>query len=192
MPTSEYIERIRAKIGNDLLILTGTSAVIVNSHNEVLLQLRSDLPIWTLLGGYLDPGEDIADGIIREVREEAGITVVPERIAAVLSGPDHFHTYDNGHQVAIINICFRCRPADDTCASLERRRVSRCALLSRRRPARRFVPLAQNAHRKGIGQRRSCLFSPAIHINGAKVLPIQAAEPIARRAEHSAYPPDLI
>ena len=113
MPMSKYIENIRAKIGNDLLILTGTSAVVINSRSEVLLQLRSDLPIWTLLGGYLDPGEDVADGIIREVREEAGITVVPERIAAVISGPDHFHTYDNGHQVAIVNICFRCRPADD-------------------------------------------------------------------------------
>ena len=113
MPISDYISRIRAKIGNDLLILTGTSAVVVNPQNEVLLQLRSDLDIWTLLGGYLDPGEDVADGIIREVREEAGITVVPERIVAVLSGRDHFHTYDNGHQVAIINICFRCQPLDD-------------------------------------------------------------------------------
>ncbi len=114
MPISDYISGIRAKIGNDLLILTGTSAVVINPQNEVLLQLRSDLDIWTLLGGYLDPGEDVADGIIREVREEAGITVVPERIVAVLSGRDHFHTYDNGHQVAVINICFRCHPLNDS------------------------------------------------------------------------------
>ena len=114
MPISDYIADIRAKIGNDRLILTGTSAVVVNPGNEVLLQLRSDRPLWTLLGGYLDPGEDVADGIIREVREEAGIRVVPERIVGVLSGRDHFHTYNNGHQVAVINICCRCRPIDDT------------------------------------------------------------------------------
>jgi 8-oxo-dGTP diphosphatase len=114
MPISDYISDIRAKIGNDLLILTGTSAVVLNRSNEVLLQLRSDQNIWTLLGGYLDPGEDVADGIIREAREEAGITIAPERIVAVLSGRDHFHTYDNGHQVAIINICFRCRPLDES------------------------------------------------------------------------------
>ena len=113
MPISKYISDIRAKIGNDLLILTGTSAVVINDREEVLLQLRSDLDIWTILGGYLDPGEDVADCIIREVHEEAGITVEPEAIVAVLSGRDHFHTYDNGHQVAIVNICFRCRPADD-------------------------------------------------------------------------------
>ncbi|MCY4465962.1 MAG: NUDIX domain-containing protein [Chloroflexi bacterium] len=114
MPISKYISDIRAKIGNDLLILTGASAVVINERGEVLLQRRSDLDIWTLLGGYLDPGEDVADGIIREVREEAGITIVPEQIVAVLSGRDHFHTYDNGHRVAVINICFRCRPIDDT------------------------------------------------------------------------------
>jgi len=114
MPISKYISDIRAKIGNNLLILTGTSAVVINERGEVLLQRRSDLDIWTILGGYLDPGEDVADGIIREVREEAGITVLPEAIVAVLSGSDHFHTYNNGDQVAIINICFRCHPTDDT------------------------------------------------------------------------------
>ena len=113
MPISKYISDIRAKIGNDLLILAGTSAVVINKQGEVLLQRRSDLDIWTLLGGFLDPGEDVADGIIREAREEASITIVPEGIVAVLSGREHFHTYDNGHQVATINICFRCRPAND-------------------------------------------------------------------------------
>ncbi|MCY4064402.1 MAG: NUDIX domain-containing protein [Chloroflexi bacterium] len=112
MPISKYIGDIRAKIGNDLLILTGTSAVVINRRGDVLLQRRSDLDLWTLLGGYLDPGEDVADGIIREVREEAGISVAPEAIVAVLSGSDHFHTYGNGDQVAIINICFRCHPID--------------------------------------------------------------------------------
>ena len=114
MPISDYISSIRAKIGNDLLILTGTSAVVINDENEVLLQLRSDAPLWTILGGYLDPEEDIADCVIREVHEEAGIKVIPESLVAVLAGPDHRHTYGNGHEVAIVNICFRCRPADDT------------------------------------------------------------------------------
>lgn len=77
-----------------------TSAVGINDRGEVLLQRRSDLDIWTILGGYLDPGE------------EAGITVLPESIVAALSGSDHFHTYNNGDRVAIINICFRCHPTD--------------------------------------------------------------------------------
>lgn len=114
MPISEYIANIRTKIGKDILILPGTSAVVFNDAGEALLQLRSDYKIWTLLGGYLDPGEDLADCIIREVREEAGITVLPESLVAVLVGADHLHTYENGHQVAIVNICFRCLPVDDT------------------------------------------------------------------------------
>ncbi len=113
MPISDYVKGIRAKIGNDLLILTGSSAVVVNDRSEVLLQLRSDYPIWTIPGGQLDPGEDFASCVVREVREETGIDVFPERIVAVLSGSDHLHTYANGDQIAGVNICFCCRPCDD-------------------------------------------------------------------------------
>lgn len=114
MPISQYVRSIRAKIGKDLLILAGSSAVVINDRNEVLLQLRSDVPIWTLPGGDLDPGEHIAACVIREVYEEAGIYVSPERIIAVLSGPDHMHTCANGDQVASVQICFYCRPCDET------------------------------------------------------------------------------
>ena len=114
MPISEYIKNIRAKIGNDRLILNGTSAVIINKRNEVLLQLRSDVPIWTILGGYIDPGEDIADCVIREVHEEAGIKVVPEAIAAVLSGDEYAVTYPNGDRIAVVSTVFRCRPRSES------------------------------------------------------------------------------
>ena len=110
---SDYVKGIRAKIGNDLLILTGSSAVVINDRSEVLLQLRSDYPIWTIPSGQLDPGEDIATCVIRELYEETGIDVIPERIVAVLSGSVHLHTYANGDHVAVVNICFCCRPCDD-------------------------------------------------------------------------------
>lgn len=51
MPTSEYISGIRAKIGKDLLILPGTSAVVINEDGQVLLKLRSDRDVWTILCG---------------------------------------------------------------------------------------------------------------------------------------------
>ncbi len=114
VPISQYVKDIRAKIGKDLLILAGSSAVVIKDDNEVLLQLRSDFPIWSLPGGDLDPGEDVAACVIREVYEEAGIYVRPEHIVAVLSGPGHVHVCANGDQVASVQICFRCRPCDET------------------------------------------------------------------------------
>jgi len=114
MPMSDYVRGLRAKIGNDVLLMPAAGGVIVNDNNEVLLQLRSDTHTWGMPGGALDPGEDIADCAVREVYEETGLHVVPERITSVLSGEDFLHAYPNGDQVAIISVMFRCRPIGGT------------------------------------------------------------------------------
>lgn len=60
-------------------------------------------------GGVLDPGEDPAVGIIREVREETGLEVVPERLIGVYGGPDHIESFPNGDSASVTSICFACR-----------------------------------------------------------------------------------
>ena len=110
MPISEYIKNIRAKIGSDLLLLPGVTAVVVNEQDEVLLQLRRDTKTWAPPSGGVEPGETVADAAIREVYEETGIAVVPQRVVAVLSGSDYFVTYPNGDQMATVTTVFRCRP----------------------------------------------------------------------------------
>lgn len=69
MPISEYIRNIRAKIGNDLLLLPGVTAVVINSRNEVLLQLRRDTQTWAPPSGGMEPGENLAQCAMREVLE---------------------------------------------------------------------------------------------------------------------------
>ena len=110
MPISAYIANIRAKIGHDLLLLPGVTAVVINERDEVLLQLRRDTETWAPPSGGVEPGETAADTAIREVLEETGIAVVPERVVAVLSGPDYIVTYPNGDQMATVTTVFRCRP----------------------------------------------------------------------------------
>lgn len=105
-----YIANIRKKVGHDLLMLPGAAGIVINDQNEILLQLRKDREIWGLPGGALDPGEEPADAVVREVYEETGVIVQPERIIAVLSGKDHMRTYSNGDQVAFITTVFKCRP----------------------------------------------------------------------------------
>ena len=110
MPMSDYVRDLRTKIGKDVMIMPAAGGIVVNDDNEVLLQLRSDTHTWGIPGGALDPGEDIADCVVREVYEETGLHVVPERITSVLSGEDFLHVYPNGDQVAIVSVTFRCRP----------------------------------------------------------------------------------
>lgn len=112
MPISDYINNIRAKIGGDLLLLPGVTAVVLNDRDEVLLQLRRDTTTWAPPSGGVEPGETIAECAVREVREETGIKVRPEAIIAVLSGEEYNVTYPNGDQLATVTTVFRCRPLD--------------------------------------------------------------------------------
>lgn len=109
MPISDYINKIRAKIGNDLLLLPGVTAVVLNDRDEVLLQLRRDTDTWAPPSGGVEPGETVAESAIREVREETGINILPEAIIAVLSGEEYNVTYPNGDQLATVTTVFRCR-----------------------------------------------------------------------------------
>ena len=110
MPISQYIKNIRAKIGSDLLLLPGVTAIVVNDSEEVLLQLRRDTNTWAPPSGGVEPGETVAEAARREVLEETGIEIVPEAIVAVLSGADYNVTYPNGDQLATVTTVFRCRP----------------------------------------------------------------------------------
>lgn len=110
MPMSDYIRRLRASVGAEMLLIPGVTGVVINSAGEVLLQRRSDNGEWGLPGGAIDPGEEPADAVVREVLEETGVHVVPERLVGVYSGPDHHFWYPNGDEVVIVSIVFACRP----------------------------------------------------------------------------------
>lgn len=64
----------------------GVAGVVV-SHNRVLLIRRGKEPsrgAWSLPGGVLELGEAIADAVVREVLEEAGIIVTPLELLEVV------------------------------------------------------------------------------------------------------------
>jgi ADP-ribose pyrophosphatase YjhB (NUDIX family) len=90
-------------------LVPGASAIVVNDEGKILLQRRSDNDRWALPGGTMDIGESIAQSISREVQEETGLEVEPEKIVGVYSDPGHVFAYDDGEVRQQFNICFRCR-----------------------------------------------------------------------------------
>ena len=110
MPISNYLRNLRDKVGNTRLFLVGVTGVVINDAGEILLHLRSDNGQWSLPGGALEPGEEPADAVVREVWEETGVKVVPERIVNVSSGADHLVKYPNGDEAIIMSVTFACRP----------------------------------------------------------------------------------
>jgi ADP-ribose pyrophosphatase YjhB (NUDIX family) len=66
--------------------LVGVGAVIVD-EGRVLLVRRGTEPMlgqWTLPGGLLEVGEPLLAGVVREVREETGLTVEPIELIELL------------------------------------------------------------------------------------------------------------
>ncbi|MFC7217689.1 NUDIX domain-containing protein [Streptomyces polyrhachis] len=109
MATPEYIRELRdAGVGRSLLFLPGVTAVVLDGAGRVLLGQRVDTGRWALVGGIAEPGEQPALTAAREVLEETGVRVVPERVVSVQGMPEL--EYPNGDRCQFMDITFRCRP----------------------------------------------------------------------------------
>ena len=109
MPVSDYIKRLREKIGHDPLLNPGVAALIHDAEGRILLMRRSDDGSWSLPAGAVDPGERPAEALVREVYEETGLKVTPEGLVGVFSGPGFLHVYPNGDRLEVFNIVSLCR-----------------------------------------------------------------------------------
>jgi len=109
MPISPYLRGLRAKVGTTCLLLPGVAAIIRDEAGRILLIRRREDNLWSLPAGGLDPGEEPAQGAIRECWEETGLVVCPERLAGVFGGCRYHFTYPNGDEVEPTLLVFECR-----------------------------------------------------------------------------------
>ena len=102
---SDYVRRLREKIGNDFMFMPSVVALIRDDDGRILLVQHVE-GRWQLPGGAVDPGERPAAAMQRECLEEAGITVEPIRIAGVFGGPEYAITYANGYEAGWVVTVF--------------------------------------------------------------------------------------
>jgi len=115
MPTSEYIATIRSRIGTDLLLLPGATAVIRDRDRFMLARHRHS-GLWSLMGGAVEPGEEPAEALHREVGEETGALVRIRGIVGVYGGEPLMVTYPNGDRVGYVTTAFDCELLSDAVA----------------------------------------------------------------------------
>lgn len=106
MAVPDYIVGMRKHVGHDLLWLPSVSAVVRNDAGELLLGQRADDGRWSVISGFVEPGEQPASALVREVQEETGLDVAPVRMSSAVSHP---HTYPNGDRCEYLNLGFLCR-----------------------------------------------------------------------------------
>jgi 8-oxo-dGTP pyrophosphatase MutT (NUDIX family) len=109
MPMSDYVRRVRSKIGNEFLLMPSVTALVFDEERRVLLVRPSRRDIWVAPGGAVDPDEAPQDAVVREVWEETGLLVEPMQLRGVFGGPEYRAWYANGDEVGYMMAVYECR-----------------------------------------------------------------------------------
>lgn len=107
MPIPDFVLALREKVGSDALPLVGTTGVVRDAAGQLLLGKRSDTGEWALPSGIVEPLEEPAHALAREIREEAGIVVRVDALVAV-AAMDAPVVYANGDQATYLDVSFAC------------------------------------------------------------------------------------
>ncbi len=94
-----YILELRALVGHRPIICAGSTVLILDDKNRVLLQHRTDTKNWGTIGGSCELGDSLEQTAIREALEEAGVTILELEFLGMLSGEKYFFEYPNGDQI---------------------------------------------------------------------------------------------
>ena len=99
--------------------IVGVGGVVVH-RNRVLLVRRGREPLkgeWSVPGGLVELGEELAEGVCRELKEETGLEVAPLEVLTVFDRIMHDGDRVKYHFVIVDYVCRRKRgrlhPASD-------------------------------------------------------------------------------
>ena len=76
-----------------------TVLCLIEDQNKILLQnrVKKDWQGYALPGGHVEPGESFVNAVVREMKEETGLTVINPRLAGVKQFP-----IENGRYVVLL------------------------------------------------------------------------------------------
>lgn len=107
-----YIKQLREKIGHQNAILNFAVGIIFDSNRNILLQKRGDSLKWGLPGGAIELGESFDEAMQREVFEETGLNVKPEKIIGIYSDKKYQEIKKNGDQCQPVVVAFLAKVID--------------------------------------------------------------------------------
>jgi 8-oxo-dGTP pyrophosphatase MutT (NUDIX family) len=103
-----YIMDLRKVVGTRPLIAAGSSVLLLDGKDRLLLQLRRDNGCWGLPGGSLEPGESLESTALRELKEETGFHAENLSFFKVYSGEELYYKYPHGDEVYNVIAAYIC------------------------------------------------------------------------------------
>jgi ADP-ribose pyrophosphatase YjhB (NUDIX family) len=91
-------------------IVVAVTSFIQDSTGRLLMIRRTDNDLYAIPGGAQEVGETIAQTVVREIKEETGITVEVTGLIGVYSDPEHVIAFSDGEVRQEFSLCFRARP----------------------------------------------------------------------------------
>lgn len=90
-------------------VVPSVVAIVRDDEGRVLMIHKTDNDRWALPGGGHEPGESIAETVVREVKEETGYDVEVETLTGTYTNPRHVMAYDDGEVRQQFSIAFRAK-----------------------------------------------------------------------------------
>jgi ADP-ribose pyrophosphatase YjhB (NUDIX family) len=90
------------------------TGAVLDDERRVLLVRRADSGLWALVSGILEPGEEPARALVREIAEETLVTAEVSALTYVSVTPPV--TYPNGDRAQYVDLTFLCRYVAGTAA----------------------------------------------------------------------------
>ena len=104
---TEYINRIRSKLGKDKFIHPGARIIIENHIGEILFIERLDNGNLGIPAGSIEDDETIEECIKREVKEETGLTIIDLEVIGISTNPTlETIRYPNNDEIQYFTIEF--------------------------------------------------------------------------------------
>jgi 8-oxo-dGTP pyrophosphatase MutT (NUDIX family) len=78
----------------------------IEHGGDVLLERRSDAPVWGLIAGRVDDNETLVGALRREIHEETGLTVTAYELFGTFSDPSRIVAYPDGNVYRVVSCVY--------------------------------------------------------------------------------------
>ena len=109
LQTMNYINFLREHVGNQPLIMVGSTVLVFDAQDRLLMMKRSDNGNWGVPGGAMELGESTEETARRELLEETSLEVDELILFDVFSGKELYYRYPGGEEVYNVSVVYLAR-----------------------------------------------------------------------------------